>query len=152
MIAMPIFDRVVNSDDGIDTAWPAVSTSRVGLQILVLCEFCVAPKVLDVVELPSFPVKNMHHCVEEVHAYPTGVLNALDMQGELTKLILQPLVDIVGDGLDLRVGVPFTDDEKIRGGIVEFSEVKFHDVFSFDVLNAVDDHIVQRFNGGEVSY
>lgn len=118
------------------------------LQVLVLREFCITPEVFDVVKFPSLPVKNMNHCVEAVQANPSGSLYALHVERWLAQFVLEALVYITSNGLDLSGGVPLADDEKIRGGIVQFSEVKFHDVFSFDVLNAIDDEVVQRFNGG----
>lgn len=122
------------------------------LQVFVFGEFCVAPQVFDVVEFPCLPIENMHDRRETVKANPPGRLHAFDVKGRLPKLFFKPLMDIACDGLDLGRGVPFADDEKIRRGIIQFPEVEFYNVFSFDVLNAVDDEVVQRFNGGEVSF
>ncbi len=94
----------------------------------------------------------MNDGVEIVHAYPTGVLYALHVKGRLAKLILQPFMDVSRDSLDLRTGIPLADDEKISGGIVQFSKVELYDVFPFDVLNAVNNHIVQRINRGEFRF
>lgn len=90
----------------------------------------------------------MNHRVEAVQANPSGSLYALHMERWLAQFVFEAFVNIASDGLDLRGGIPFADDEKICGGIVQFSEVQFYDVFSFDVLNAIDDEVVQRFNGG----
>ncbi len=93
----------------------------------------------------------MHDCIEAVQANPAGGLHTFHVKRRLTEFVFEAFVDIASDGLHLRRGVSLTDDEVIRGGIVQFSEVEFNNVFSFDVLNAVDDHIVQLFNGGEIS-
>lgn len=94
----------------------------------------------------------MHYGCEVVHADPAGILDALHVQGRLAELFFQPFVNIVRNGLHLRVRIPFADNEKVRWGIVQFSEVKFHDVFSFDVLDAVDNEVVQLFHRGEISF
>ncbi len=119
-----------------------------GLKVFVLREFGVAPQVFNVVKFTGFPVENMHDRVETVHANPTGSSHTFDVIRWLAQFFLEPLVYIPCDGLDLRRGIPLTDDEEIRRPIVQFSEVKFYDVFSFDVLDTVNDKVVQLFHVG----
>lgn len=93
----------------------------------------------------------MHDRRKTIHANPTGSLHTFDVVGRLAKFLFQPLVDVACNGFDLCCGIPLTDNEKIRGCVVQFPEVQFHYIFPFDVLNAVNDQVIQRFNGGEIS-
>jgi hypothetical protein len=117
----PIFDVIAFFDDefSFQTQDVAGQTQRSPQsEVFILCKLGIAPKVLNVVEFPRFPIEHMNDRIEIVHANPAGVLGALNVKRQLAELFFQPLIDIARDGFNLRIGVTLTDDEKIRGGIV----------------------------------
>lgn len=107
----------------------------------------VAPKIFQLVERTGVPVKDVYHHVEVIQAYPQRVLLPLVVERHLSSFLFDPQVDIVGDGLYLRVGVPFTDDEEISRGVIQLAQIQFEDLFSFDILNAIYDQFVEGFGG-----
>ena len=94
----------------------------------------------------------MHHYEKIVHANPAGILGSFHVQGSLIRFFFEPFLNVVGNALHLRIAFAFTDDEKIGGSVVQFAQIKFQDVFSFNILNAVNDQVVQVFDGGRSSF
>ena len=56
-------------------------------------------------------------------------------------------VNAVRDGTYLDIRIAFANDEVVGGRVVQFSEVKFDDIFTFNVLNGVNDNVVESFSG-----
>ena len=85
--------------------------------------------------------------VEVVQEDPQAVLLALKIARQQIAFLFEATVDVIGDGIDLGVRISFANNEEIRWGLFQLSQVKLDDVFAFDVLNGVNDQIVQGFDG-----
>jgi hypothetical protein len=81
----------------------------------------------------------MDYDVETIHAYPTGILSAFHMQRNLSGFLFQSLVNVFGNGPDLRTGVSFADDEEVSRRVIQLPKIQFDDVLSLDILYAVYD-------------
>ena len=58
-------------------------------------------------------------------------------------IVLDPTMNIVGDGLDLGAGVAFTDNEEISGCILYAPQIQLKDVLPFDILDGINDQFVE---------
>lgn len=86
----------------------------------------------------------MNHHREIIQTNPQGVAFTFHMAGEKA-IFLQATLNVVGNTFDLSGWSSLADDEKIGGCIFQKSEIKFYNVFAFDVLDAVNDQIRQLF-------
>lgn len=68
---------------------------------------------------------------------------ALDVIWHDQVSILDPTMDVIGDGFDLGAGVALTDDEEIGGCILYAPQIQLKDVLPFDILDGIDDHFVE---------
>lgn len=94
--------------------------------------------------MTSFGVKNMYHYREIIQTNPQGVAFTFHMARE-EAIFLQATLDVVGNTFDLGGRSAFADDEKIGRCIFQKPEIKFYNMFAFDVLDAVNDQIRQLF-------
>lgn len=117
------------------------------LETLILRKNRVAPEVFELVKAPRILVKNVDDGVEVVQEDPQAVLLALKIARQQIAFLFEATVDVIGDGIDLGVRISFANNEEIRWGLFQLSQVKLDDVFAFDVLNGVNDQIVQGFDG-----
>ena len=65
------------------------------------------------------------------------------MHGGYFKVVLYLFINIVGNGLYVRIGVAFADDKKISRCVAKFPEVELDDIFAFFVPNALDNEVVE---------
>ena len=117
------------------------------LETLILRKNRVAPEGFELVKAPRILVKNVDDGVEVVQEDPQAVLLALKIARQQIAFLFEATVDVIGDGIDLGVRISFANNEEIRWGLFQLSQVKLDDVFAFDVLNGVNDQIVQGFDG-----
>lgn len=94
----------------------------------------------------------MHDGVEIIHAHPTGILLAFRVARQLAVFLFQPLVYIFGNRFHLCVGVAFANNKKVGRCIVEFPQIQLHDIFAFDVLDAVNDQVIEHFGIGGLAF
>jgi hypothetical protein len=106
----------------------------------------VAPKLLQFVESAGIAVKNVHHRVEIVHNHPRTLRTTFQMAGCSLVRFFYLSINAVGNRSYLNVGIAFANDEKVGWSVVKFSEVKFYNFFTFEVLNGVNDDIVKHFS------
>jgi len=64
------------------------------------------------------------------------------MRGKQIAYLFESFGDVVGNGLDLGVGVSFADDEKVGWSIIQVSKVELDNVFSFCVSDTFYDKLV----------
>lgn len=87
-------------------------------------------------------MENMDHYIKIIHTYPAGSMAAFDMTGHSVPFLLEPKINIIWDSFYLRNWVSFTDHKKICWRVVQFSEVQFNNIFSFDIPDAINDQII----------
>lgn len=112
-----------------------------GLNVFVSGEFSVTPQVLQLVKLAGFGVENVDDGVEIIKTDPFGHLAAVYGFGVFAQFSLEPGLHIFGDGGYLRNGFTLADNKKVSRAIVELAQVDLYDVFTFDVLHAINDNI-----------
>ena len=116
------------------------------IQIDVLRNGSIAPQVFQLIKTPCIAVKNVDNDIKIVHNNPRGLQTAFDMIRGDRLFGFHTAVNAVRDGTYLDIRIAFADDEKVGGRVVQFSEVKFDDIFTFNVLNGVNDNIVESFS------
>lgn len=97
-------------------------------------------------------MENVNDRVEKVDAYPQAVSLAFDVEWSGAGFFCA-FEYVFGNCSNLGIGFTFAYDEKIRRRILELSQVELDNIFSFDVLNAVDDQVIEGFrrsDGGDV--
>ena len=102
--------------------------------------------MFEFVKFAGFGVENVHHCIEIVHQYPSGVTGTFRVCRGGIHFLFYFFVDTVGDSLYMRVGIALANDEEICRRIAEFSEVELHDFLAFFVANALYNEVVELFN------
>ena len=107
--------------------------------------FCVAPEIFQFVKLARFRVKNVDDDIEIIHQDPLGVARSFGMGGHGAHLFFHFFVNAVGDGFDVCVGIAFTNDKKVSGGIAEFAKIELDNIFAFFIPDALDDEVVEFF-------
>ena len=88
-------------------------------------------------------MKDVNNNVKIVHNNPRGLQTAFNMIRRDLFFSFYAAVDAVRDGTNLHIWIAFADDEKVGGRVVQFSKVEFDDIFTFDVLNGVNDNVVE---------
>ena len=88
----------------------------------------------------------MDHGVEVIQANPLGIGLAFGVAGPYADFLLEALLHPFGDGLHLHMALALANDEVFGGPIIELTQVELNDILPFDVLNAIDDEIVDRFD------
>lgn len=61
------------------------------------------------------------------------------------QFFLDFLVDAVGDGFNVCIGIAFTDDEKICRCVANFAQVELNDPLSFLVADTLNNEVVELF-------
>jgi hypothetical protein len=109
----------------------------------------VAPKIFKFVEGAGFGVKDVDYHVEIVEADPVGVPATSSRFGHISDFLLQPFLDVVGDGRYLGGRVTFADEEEVCRAVVQLTQIEADNVFAFDVPDAVQDEVQSffRFSG-----
>ena len=64
----------------------------------------------------------------------------------LSELVLHAPVYVLGNGPDLGGGLSLADEEELRRPVIKLTQIKAHNVFTFDVLNAIQDHVQPLFH------
>lgn len=92
-------------------------------------------------------MKNVDDDIKIVHNNPRGLQTAFDMVRGDRFFLFYTAVNAVRDGTYLDIRIAFADDEKVGGCVVQFSEVEFDDIFTFNVLDCVNDNVVESLGG-----
>lgn len=61
------------------------------------------------------------------------------------QFLLNFFIYAVGNGLDVGIGIAFTNNEEVCRSIAEFPKVKLNDIFAFFIPNALDDEVIEFF-------
>lgn len=107
--------------------------------------FGVAPKVFYFIKSARFGVKNVYDGIEIVHQYPLGVARPFGVRGRREQFILYFFENTVADGFDMSIGVAFTNNEKIGGGVANLAEVQLNDIFALFIANTFNNEVVEFF-------
>ena len=84
-------------------------------------------------------VEYVHHNIRVVQQRPLATAQALFGPGRLIMGLLRELLHAAGDGLDLRIGLPLTDDETGRHAVLDTAEIDDADGLPLDFLYAFHD-------------
>mgnify|MGYP006943093813 CR=1 FL=1 len=105
----------------------------------------IAPQTFEFVEMTCFRVKNVYYYIEIIHQNPGGIAGAFGMGRRRLQFILHFFENAVRNGVDMRVGIAFTNDEKIGRCFPQFAEIQLDDIFAFFIADALDDGVVKVF-------
>lgn len=84
-------------------------------------------------------VEDVHHDIRVVQQRPLPTAQALLGPGRLIVNLLREFLHAAGNGLDLRIGLPLTDDEAGRHTVLDTAEIDDADGLPLDFLNAFHD-------------
>jgi len=92
----------------------------------------------------------MRYSRKVVDADPKRASVAFHMTGERIRFVFQLFLYVIGNSLNLSIGVPFANNEVVGGRIFQPSHIQLDDVLAFNVLNTFNDQFVERFSGEPV--
>lgn len=92
-------------------------------------------------------MKNMNYGREVIDTDPLGISPAFHVNRHGLSVIFDFLGHSFRNGSNLSKGVAFADNKIIRGSIIQAAEVHFDQVFTFGILDAFDNKVVQFFSG-----
>ena len=101
----------------------------------------IAPHFLQFVELTGLRQENVHDDVHKIHNDP--------LVGAITFVVIRYLAaflpngfpHVIGNGLDLRCGSRFADDEEIRHGFRDLAQVHRDQMLSLLIMNGLNDDL-----------
>ena len=101
--------------------------------------FCVVPHFFQPVKLTCFCLKHMRNNIHIIYQHPLQGLVSFMTVGQLACCFLHLLFYGIRYSFYLYIGSGFTNNKKIRHGLRYFTQVKRNDIFSFFLLNCVND-------------
>lgn len=104
----------------------------------------VAPQPVQTVERPLVLQKDVDHEIDVVEKHPVAGALAFDVTGGDAELLVQTVLDLLGDGYHLPVGGAVTDDEVVRE-IAPAVKIENDDFLGLLVAEGVDG--VRQFRG-----
>src|SRR5690554_5825626 len=99
-----------------------------------LSDFCIAPKVFNIIKFSSLFLENMNNYMDIVHQNPRSLLDPFNMPRLVLQVFRNCSLNRAQNRSYLCVGITFTDDKIIAGGIIYLSQIYYGDVLSFNIF------------------
>ena len=99
----------------------------------------VAPHFFELIKLPGFRLHHMHNDIHIINQYPMHTTVAFMAVRNFIKGFFDMGFNEVGNSANLDGTGCLADNEKICYSLWNFSQIKRYYVFSFFLLNCIDD-------------
>lgn len=101
----------------------------------------IAPHFLQLIKLSGLRQEYVNNDVHEIHNDPlVGAITFVVIR-DLAAFLPNGFPHVIGNGLDLRGGSRFTDDEEIRYGFGYLTQVHGDQMLSLLIMNGLNDDL-----------
>lgn len=114
-------------------------------KLLVRRDHTITPQIFQLVKFAGLRVENVNDNVKIVKANPIRMAPASSGFGQLSQFLLHALLHLSGDRCHLSCRITFTDEEEFRRSFLELTQVDADNIFTFDVLDTVQDDLQPGF-------
>ena len=107
--------------------------------VIVFHRGCIAPEFFEAIEFTWFGKHDMNYHIHIVDEDPLFGLPAFMLERNFAAIIFYSFFNIIGNGFLLVVIIGLADDKKIGNRFGNFPEIEANDLFSFFLLDGVND-------------